>query len=114
MPPYILTSFLPLHESFSIIFQEQKRVLEAGEGAGDDGSSSMVAAPSTPKKLLGSLLEAGGLTKSEVTRLEEEMMTIRMSEVGAQAELKDQKLKVMELETEVSEGKWAFVFMSEL
>ena len=86
----------------------------AGEGAGDDGSSSVVAAPSTPKKLLGSLLEAGGLTKSEVTRLEEEMMTIRMSEVGAQAELKDQKLKVMELETEVSEGKWAFVFMSQL
>merc|ERR1719151_526202 len=79
---------------------EQKRVLEAGEGAGDDGSSSVVAAPSTPKKLLGSLLEAGGLTKSEVTRLEEEMMTIRMSEVGAQAELKDQNLKVMELETE--------------
>ena len=42
-----------------------------------------------------------------MTRLEEEMMSIRMSEVGAQAELKDQKLKVMELETEVSDdGKW--------
>lgn len=86
---------------FSIIFQEQNRLLDAGNGGGDDGSSSVVA-PSTPKKLLGSLLEAGGLTKSEVTRLEEEMMSIRMSEVGAQAELKDQNLKVMELETEVS------------
>ena len=96
-------TFFPLNELFASIFQEQKRVLEAGEGAGDDGSSSVVA-PSTPKKLLGSLLEAGGLTKSEVTRLEEEMMSIRMSEVGAQAELKDQKLKVMELETEVSRG----------
>ena len=31
-------------------------------------------------------------------------MSVRMSEVGAQAELKDQKLKVMELETEVSES----------
>ena len=99
--------FYPTHFFFYLTqndFQEQKRVLDAGEGAGDDGSSAVVAAPSTPKKLLGSLLEAGGLTKSEVTRLEEEMMSIRMSEVGAQAELKDQKLKVMELETEVSYG----------
>ena len=67
--------------------------LEAGE-----------APPSTPKKLFGSLLEG----KSEAARLEEELMTARMTEVESQAELKDQRLKIMDLETHVRflvEGK---------
>ena len=54
--------------------------------------------PSTPKKLFGSLLEG----KSEAARLEEELMTARLTEVESQAELKDQRLKVMDLETHVS------------
>ena len=66
----------------------------------DPGSSPPVAAavPSTPKKLLGSFLENG---KSEVARLEEELMTARLVEVENEAELKDSRLKVMELETQV-------------
>ena len=61
--------------------------LEAGE-----------APPSTPKKFLGSLLEG----KSEAARLEEELMTARLTEVESQAELKAQRLKVMDFETHVS------------
>ena len=57
------------------------------------------AVPSTPKKLLGSLLPETG--KSEAARLEEELMSSRLIEVESQAELKDQRLKVMELETQV-------------
>lgn len=60
-------------------------------------AASAVIVPSTPKKLLGSLLENG---KSEVARLEEELMTARLIEVESQAELKDTRLKVMELETQ--------------
>ena len=52
--------------------------------------------PSTPKKLLGSLLEG----KSEVGKLEEEVMSSRLREVEAMAELKELRLKVMELETQ--------------
>lgn len=53
------------------------------------------APPSTPKKLFGSLLEG----KSEAARLEEELLTARMKDVECQAELKDQRLKLMDLET---------------
>ena len=55
--------------------------------------------PSTPKRLLGSLLE--GKSEAAARLLEEELMTQRIAEVEAQAELKDQRLKVMELETQV-------------
>jgi hypothetical protein len=79
---------------------EAKKALGDGaDGCGEEGSAPP---PSTPKKLLGSLLEAGGISKGEMNRLEEEMMSVRMSEVGAQADLKGQKLKVMELETQVN------------
>ncbi len=44
-----------------------------------------------------SLLEG----KSEAARLEEELMTARLTEVESQAELKDQRLKIMDLETHV-------------
>ena len=53
--------------------------------------------PSTPKKLLGSLLEPG---KSEVTKLEEELMSTRLKEVEAMGELKELRLRVMDLETQ--------------
>jgi len=53
--------------------------------------------PSTPKKLLGSLLEGG---KSEAARLEEELMTSRLKEVECMSELKEIRLKVMDLETQ--------------
>jgi len=52
--------------------------------------------PSTPKKLLGSLLEG----KSEAARLEEELMTSRLKEVDCLSELKEIRLKVMDLETQ--------------
>merc|ERR1719186_303499 len=52
--------------------------------------------PSTPKKLLGSLLEG----KAESARLEEELMSTRLREVEGLAELKELRLKVMELETQ--------------
>lgn len=60
--------------------------------------------PSTPKKLLGSLLEGatGKASLENAARLEEEAMTARLAEVQAQSELKEQRLKVMELETNVS------------
>ena len=69
------------------------------------GASVAAVVPSTPKRLLGSLLEG----KSESARLEEELMTSRLSEVESQAELKDQRLKVMELETQVQRLKFLFV-----
>lgn len=84
----------------------QKHLLKqrGGDGPKADGASSdgpgmaaVVVVPSTPKRLLGSLLEG----KSEAARLEEELMTARLCEVEAQAELKEQRLKVMELETQV-------------
>jgi len=65
------------------------------DGSGEAGSAAS-AVPSTPKKLLGSFLEG----KSEVARLEEELMTARLVEVENEAELKDSRLKVMELETQ--------------
>ena len=76
---------------------------ESDTASASGGHSTVSAAasavvPSTPKKLLGSLLENG---KSEVARLEEELMTARLIEVESQAELKDTRLKVMELETQV-------------
>ena len=86
---------------------------EGGTGGGDEdgngssGPSSVVTpapppVPSTPKRLLGSLLsEVSGSGKAEADKLEEELMTLRIAEVEAQAELKDQRLKVMELETQV-------------
>ena len=61
------------------------------------GASVASVVPNTPKRLLGSLLEG----KSESARLEEALMTSRLAEVESQAELKDQRLKVMELETQV-------------
>ena len=67
-----------------------------------ESESASAVVPSTPKKLLGSLLENG---KSEVARLEEELMTARLIEVESQAELKDTRLKIMELETQVCRNK---------
>ena len=46
--------------------------------------------------------EVSGKAAAESTdKLEEELMTLRIAEVESQAELKDQRLKVMELETQV-------------
>ena len=53
--------------------------------------------PSTPKKLLGSFLDG----KSEVSRLEEELMTLRLKEVDTLAEVKELRLRVMDLESQV-------------
>lgn len=66
-----------------------------------------VAAPdSTPKKLLGGLWEAtsggGGSSKTqEQQKLEEDLMTTRIREMQTLTELKELRLKVMELETQV-------------
>lgn len=77
-----------------------KKHLQQRSEADNAGSSAAAvsAVPSTPKKLLGSFLEG----KSEVARLEEELMTARLVEVESEAELKASRLKVMELETQVS------------
>ena len=61
-----------------------------------DSPAGQADVPSTPKKLLGSLLEG----KSEVSKLEEEVMSSRLKEVEAMAELKELRLKVMDLETQ--------------
>lgn len=88
-----------------------KRAESDSGGTNGEGGASVSAAPSTPKKLLGSLLDAGGASKTETARLEEELMTARMGEVNSQAELKESRLKVMELETQVSHC-WEFPFVS--
>jgi len=61
-----------------------------------EGAATPAEVPSTPKKLLGSLLEG----KGEAGRLEEELMSSRLREVEGMAELKELRLKVMELETQ--------------
>lgn len=53
--------------------------------------------PSTPKKFLGSLLEN---KTSNAAKLEEELMSTRLREVASFAELKELRLRVMELETQ--------------
>lgn len=67
------------------------------DNSGNTTSLSASVVPSTPKRLFGSLLEG----KSEAARLEEELMSARLAEVESDAELKDTRLKVMELETQV-------------
>merc|ERR1719510_1594226 len=75
----------------------KKHLQQRSEGSDSAANPSMASAiPSTPKKLLGSFLEG----KSEVERLEEELMTARLIEVKNEAELKASGLKVMELETQ--------------
>ena len=76
----------------------KKHLQQRSEADAPSTSSIAAAVPSTPKKLLGSFLEPG---KSEVARLEEELMTARLVEVENEAELKASRLKVMELETQV-------------
>ena len=78
---------------------QQRSEGSSDQHAGISSGSSASAVPSTPKKLLGSFLEGNG--KSEVARLEEELMTARLVEVENEAELKASRLKVMELETQV-------------
>ena len=59
-----------------------------------ESSQPVEADNSTPKKLLNGLLEG----KGDVSRLEEELMTSRLREVEGMAELKELRLKVMDLE----------------
>jgi len=61
-----------------------------------ESQSSQQEVPSTPKKLLGSFLDG----KSEVSRLEEELMTLRLKEVDTLAEVKELRLRVMDLESQ--------------
>ena len=77
--------------------QQRSSESDTASGGHSTVSAASSVVPSTPKKLLGSLLDG----KSEVARLEEELMTARLIEVESQAELKDTRLKVMELETQV-------------
>ena len=74
----------------SSMWQKHLKRAEAPGGTGEP-------VPSTPKKLLGSLLESG---KSELTKMEEELMSTRLKEVEAMGELKELRLKVMDLETQ--------------
>ena len=84
-------------------------------GNGDESSEtpppSVSIMPSTPKKLLGSLLDPmGSNAKSEAARLEDELMTSRLIEVEGQAQLKEMSLKVMELETQVKNKHYYFIY----
>ncbi|CAB4055650.1 EVI5 [Lepeophtheirus salmonis] len=65
-------------------------------------TTSSITMPSTPKKLLGTLLDPVGVVnaKSEAARLEEELMTSRLVEVEGQAQIKTLELQVMTLETQ--------------
>lgn len=78
----------------------QRHLKRNSENAENAELAQTAAPPSTPKKLLGSLLDAGGAKSEALARLEEDIMTARMAEVEGQAELKQQRLKVMELETQ--------------
>ncbi|RZF32375.1 hypothetical protein LSTR_LSTR001839 [Laodelphax striatellus] len=59
------------------------------------------APDSTPKKIVGNLLSWES-RNSEMQRVEEELMTTRLREMEALTELKELRLKVMELETQVN------------
>eukprot|EP00096_Caligus_rogercresseyi_P005393 TRINITY_DN2078_c0_g1_i1.p1 TRINITY_DN2078_c0_g1~~TRINITY_DN2078_c0_g1_i1.p1 ORF type:complete len:808 (+),score=302.38 TRINITY_DN2078_c0_g1_i1:336-2426(+) len=65
-------------------------------------STASITLPSTPKKLLGTLLDPVGVVnaKSEAARLQEELMTSRLVEVEGQAQIKTLELQVMTLETQ--------------
>uniref|UniRef100_A0A336MBU4 CSON014841 protein n=2 Tax=Culicoides sonorensis TaxID=179676 RepID=A0A336MBU4_CULSO len=63
-------------------------------------NESNPAPDSTPKKLLGGWLGEAGKTQ-EQQKLEEELMTTRIREMETLTELKELRLKVMELETQV-------------
>ena len=82
----------------SIMWQKHLAQRSEADNSGAAASAGASVVPSTPKKLLGSLLEG----KSEVARLEDELMTARLAEVESQAEVKDTRLKIMELETQVN------------
>lgn len=55
----------------------------------------------TPKKILGGFWESAGGKSSETIKLEEDLMTTRFREIETLTELKELRLKVMELETQV-------------
>lgn len=56
---------------------------------------------STPKKLLSGLWDSASGKSHEQQKLEEELMTTRIREMETLTELKELRLKVMELETQV-------------
>jgi len=64
----------------------------------ESNSGTPAEMPSTPKKFLGSLLE--NKVSSTSAKLEEELMSTRLREVASFAELKELRLRVMELETQ--------------
>lgn len=64
-----------------------------------NGEAAKNEATSTPSKKLGGLLNWN--SSNEAARLEEELMTTKLHETGAVAELKEARLKVMELEANV-------------
>lgn len=64
--------------------------------------NDMQAQPeSTPKKLLSGLWEASGAKSLEHQKADEELMTTRIREMETLTELKELRLRVMELETQV-------------
>jgi len=65
--------------------------------AAESSSGTPAEMPSTPKKFLGSLLENKA---SNAAKVEEELMSTRLREVASFAELKELRLRVMELETQ--------------
>lgn len=65
-----------------------------------DQNSYTTTADSTPKKLLTNLFDSSK-TSEHTQKLEEELMTTRIREMETLTELKELRLKVMELETQV-------------
>ncbi len=100
LTPLILLMFVQYSTfSLNVWFYSLQRQVSSSQTSAVVAAAS--ATPSTPKKLLGSLLESKS-SAAEMARLEEELMTARVAEVDSQAELKEQRMKVMELETNVS------------
>lgn len=63
--------------------------------------SESLPVDSTPKKLLSTIWDTSKGSNEQLQKLEEELMTTRIREMETLTELKELRLKVMELETQV-------------
>lgn len=60
-----------------------------------------ITVDSTPKKLLSNIWDSSKGNNEQMQKLEDELMTTRIREIETVTELKELRLKVMELETQV-------------
>ncbi|KAL5274817.1 EVI5L family protein [Megaselia abdita] len=67
----------------------------------DPKKNEALSVDSTPKKLLSTIWDTSKSTNEQIQKLEDELMTTRIREMETLTELKELRLKVMELETQV-------------